>query len=254
MKNPPTPDWPAPFELLQSDSASPFLLVCEHAANHVPQEYQRLGLTEACLQRHIAWDPGAGALTRALAARMRATAMLGAYSRLLIDLNRPLHAADSITTHSEATPIPGNVGLSDAERSRRIARIFAPFQDRLGALVQQRCERGQPTVLVAIHSFTPVFHGQQRPWHAGVLFKAASDFAHTLIKHLRDEPTLIVDANVPYSVSGDADYALLVHGDDVGNPAVLIEVRHDLLATAQGVDEWAQRLERALLATHSTLT
>src|SRR5690606_21585406 len=116
---------------------------CEHASNHVPQEYQRLGLTEACLQRHIAWDPGAGALTRALAARLGAAAILGTYSRLLIDLNRPLYAADSITTHSEATAITGNVDLSEQERSRRATQIFQPFQDRLGALIQARRERGQ---------------------------------------------------------------------------------------------------------------
>jgi predicted N-formylglutamate amidohydrolase len=244
----PTPDWPPAVEILNDTGRSPFVLICEHASNYIPAQYGTLGLDEQELVRHIAWDIGAANVTRALSNRLDAAAFLGGYSRLLIDLNRPLHVADSIPLRSEATDIPGNHSLSAAERERRAQLMFHPFQDSLRAHIDRRAADGRRNILIAVHSFTPVYLGQTRSWHAGVLFDKAEALGQSLITQLSRDPLLNVGANVPYSVSAEADYALVVHGDLLGNPAVLIEIRNDLISDADGVAEWTDRLATALSA------
>jgi predicted N-formylglutamate amidohydrolase len=246
------PDWPPAVEILNDTSRSPFIFICEHASNHIPAEYANLGLDDKELVRHIAWDIGAADVTRALAKRLDASAFLAGYSRLLIDLNRPLHVADSIPLRSEATDIPGNHSLSTAERERRARFMFHPFQDSLREHIDRRVTDGRRNILIAIHSFTPVYLGQHRSWHAGVLFDKAEALGQALITQLSRDPLLNVGANVPYSVSAEADYALVVHGDLLGNPAVLIEIRNDLIADAEGVAEWTDRLAQALSAVAPT--
>lgn len=233
-------------EILNDRGRSPFVLICEHASNHIPAEYAKLGLDDKELARHIAWDIGAADVTRALSKQLDASAFLAGYSRLLIDLNRPLHVADSIPLHSEATDIVGNHSLREAERERRARVMFHPFQDSLRAHIDQRAADGRRNILIAIHSFTPVYLGQPRSWHAGVLFDEAEALGQALISQLSRDPLLNVGANVPYSVSAEADYALVVHGDLLGNPAVLIEIRNDLIDDAAGVAEWTDRLAQAL--------
>jgi predicted N-formylglutamate amidohydrolase len=239
-------DWPAPFELVNAAGRSPVVLVCEHASNHIPSEYRGLGLAPEHLERHIAWDRGAASLTRRLAALLDSAALLGTYSRLLIDLNRPPDAPGSIPTVSERTAIPGNVDLAAEEKERRIASIFTPFQDRLGDLIGQRESDYQPPILVSIHSFNPTFCGEVRPMHAGILYERAADLGANLVGRLAADPALVVRSNEPYAVARDEDYALLVHGDDRGVPAVLVEIRNDGLETEPGVETWAKRLAEAL--------
>ena len=249
-----SPDWPPAVEILNAAGRSALILICEHASNHIPSQYARLGLDDEDLARHIAWDIGAADVTRALSKRLDATAFLSGYSRLLIDLNRPLHVADSIPQRSEATEIPGNCSLAVAERERRARLMFHPFHDSLRAHIDRRAADGRRNVLIAIHSFTPVYLGQSRAWHAGVLFDKAEALGQALIAHLRRDPSLNVDANVPYSVGAEEDYALVVHGDLLGNPAALIEIRNDLIADAAGVAEWTDRLAPALSAAQTIST
>lgn len=241
-------DWPDAVEVLNERGRSDIVLLCEHASNHMPAEYRQLGLDASHLQRHIAWDIGAAAVTRLLSARLDAPAFLSGYSRLLIDLNRPLGTPGSIPVLSEDTDIPGNVGVDAAERDRREKIMFSPFHDRVAAHLDHRVTERRPTRIVTIHSFTPVFLGVARPWHAGVLHDRAADLAEAILSGLRTDAALNVAANVPYVISRDADYAVPVHGDDRGIPAVLIEVRQDLLANQAGIEEWADRLAAALLA------
>jgi len=241
-------DWPDAVEVLNERGRSDIVLLCEHASNHMPAEYRQLGLDASHLQRHIAWDIGAAAVTRLLSARLDAPAFLSGYSRLLIDLNRPLGTPGSIPVLSEDTDIPGNVGVDAAERDRREKIMFSPFHDRVAAHLDHRVTERRPTRIVTIHSFTPVFLGVARPWHAGVLHDRAADLAEAILSGLRTDAALNVAANVPYVISRDADYAVPVHGDDRGIPAVLIEVRQDLLANQAGIEEWADRLAAALPA------
>ena len=239
-------DWPQAVEVLNEHGRSDIVLLCEHASNHMPAEYGRLGLEASHLQRHIAWDIGAAEVTRLLSARLDAPAFLSGYSRLLIDLNRPLGTLGSIPVLSEDTDIPGNVGIDVAERTRRAAIMFSPYHDRVAAHLDRRMTEGRPTRIVTIHSFTPVFLGVARPWHAGVLHDHAADLAEAILSGLRTDAALNVAANVPYVISRDADYAVPIHGDDRGIPAVLVEIRQDLLSTRSGIEEWANRLAAAL--------
>ena len=250
----PRKDWPDAVEVLNEHGRSDIVLLCEHASNHIPVEYRRLGLDASHLQRHIAWDIGAAEVTRLLSARLDAAAFLSGYSRLLIDLNRPLGTSGSIPVLSEDTDIPGNVGIDAVERDRRAEVMFAPFHERVAAHLNRRVAAGRPTRIVTIHSFTPVFLGVARPWHAGVLYAHAADLAEAILSGLRTDAALNVAANVPYVISRDADYAVPIHGDDRGIPAVLVEIRQDLLSTRSGIAEWADRLAAALPAQTETVS
>ncbi len=240
-------EWPAAVEIVNAQGASPVVLLCPHASNFIPPRYGNLGLPPSELDRHIAWDIGAAAVTRKLAAILDAVAFLGTYSRLLIDLNRPLNSESSIVGRSEATDIPGNAPISMEERELRAARVFTPHHESIAAhLAARRAER-QPSVIVAIHSFTPTYHGVARVWHAGVLFAKSTAFAQISIERLRaSDASLNVGANVPYTVTPDTDYGVLAYGDDIGNPALEFEIRQDLIAQAESQERWAHRIAETL--------
>jgi predicted N-formylglutamate amidohydrolase len=239
-------DWPAPVSLINAGGTSDIVLICEHASNHMPKEYGRLGVSEADLQRHIAWDIGAAAVTRGLSQLLDAPAFLGTYSRLLVDLNRPFGVPSSMPVRSECTDIPGNAGLTDDERQRRRQIIFEPFHAAVAMHLDERASSGKPTRLVTIHSFTPVFLGMPRPWHAGILYDRAEAFALRVIEGLSADRSLVIGRNVPYGIDRAEDYAVPIHGTDRGNPAILVEIRHDLIAVERGVAEWIQRLGEVL--------
>ncbi len=238
-------DWPAPVETVNEAGTADIVLLCEHASNHMPAAYGGLGLPPEQLQRHIAWDIGAAELTRRLSRLLDAAAFLGTYSLLLIDLNRPLQAPDSIPIVSEGTSIPGNIDLEPAEVSRRVEAIFTPFHRRVAAHLDQRLAARRRTRLVSIHSFTPVFFGVARPWHAGVLFLAAGEFGAAVLQRLSDTE-LLVGANVPYKTDRLGDYAIPVYGDDRGIPAIMIEIRSDGIQDPDGIEQWSLRIARAL--------
>ena len=239
-------DWPAPADVVNEAGSSDIVLLCEHASRHVPMGLRKLGLEDADLARHIAWDIGAGPLARRLAVALDAPAFLGAYSRLVIDLNRPLTSKASIPERSEATDIPGNIALTDADRRRRVDLIFKPYHDRIASCLAERERRGRTTHIVSIHSFTPVFLGMTRPWHAGVLFNRSIEKGKALVRVLADGGGLTIGVNQPYFIQRTDDYGVPIHGEDRGHEALLIEVRQDLVADEQGVDEWTDRLARAL--------
>ncbi|KES23672.1 N-formylglutamate amidohydrolase [Pseudomonas sp. AAC] len=230
-----------PFRLLNPQGRSPVLLVCEHASRYIPAELAQLGLDDAAAQEHIAWDIGALALAEALAERLDAPLLAAGYSRLLIDLNRPLAAPDSIPEHSEVYPIPGNLGLGEANRRERQARLFEPFHRALAELIDQRQAAGQPTRIVGVHSFTPSYRGVPRPWIAGVLYGRAEGYARRIVDGLRQGGGEI-GANQPYDIDPAEDMTVPVHGDERGLDAVLLEIRNDGLREAAAVQAWAERL------------
>src|SRR5580692_527290 len=163
-------DEPGPVTVYNADATSPFLLVADHAGSLIPRALGRLGLVEAELQRHIAWDIGIAGLGRLLADALDATLIQQNYSRLVIDCNRPLDAASSIPAISESTAIPGNAGLADTDKAARATEIFRPYHERIEAELERRRKAGRAGALVSLHSFTPVFKGEARPWHAAVLY------------------------------------------------------------------------------------
>jgi predicted N-formylglutamate amidohydrolase len=242
-----TPPDPPAVSVVNEAGASPIVLLCEHASNFIPARYARLGLTEADLQRHIAYDIGAAALARRLSQRLDAVLALSGYSRLLIDCNRPLAAPSSIPARSEDTVIPGNIGIDAAERALRDALFFAPFRERAAALLEARLRAGRPAVLIGVHSFTPVYLGVSRVWHAGFLYARARKLGRALIAALRGaDPSLVVGDNEPYRITDEGDYTVPYQGDAHGIPTALIEVRQDLVGDADGQEAWAERLATVL--------
>jgi predicted N-formylglutamate amidohydrolase len=240
------PDEPAPFEVVAGDERSPFVLLCDHAGQRIPRALGNLGLSAAELGRHIAWDIGAAGLARKLAAALDAWLILQTYSRLVIDCNRPLDSPSSIMSISEHTRVPGNQVVSAAEVERRARSIFHPYHDRVVAELDRRARAGQPSVIVTVHSFTPVYMQQGRGWHAGVLYQRDARLGRSLLTLLRAEPGLLVGDNQPYAVSDLTDYAIVEYGERGGRLHVEIEVRQDLIAEEPGQTEWAARLARLL--------
>ena len=234
-----------PFEIAPGDPACGFVLTCDHAENRLPGSYGTLGLGAEALARHIAWDPGARAVTLALARRLGAPAVLSRFSRLLIDPNRGRDDPTLIMRLSDRAVIPGNLAVDEAERAARIARYYAPYDDAIGRTIGQALATGIVPAIVAIHSFTTVWRGRGRPWQIGVLWDADPRLAVPLIAQLRAAGELVVGDNEPYdgALAGDALYR---HGTRRGLPHALIELRQDLIADTAGVEDWARRLAATL--------
>ena len=184
-------DEPSPVRVLHEAGASDLLLTADHAGRIIPRRLGRLGLPESELDRHIAWDIGIAGVTERLSAALDATAVLQTYSRLVIDCNRDPSVASAMPEVSETTPIPGNVGLSEADRAARVREIFAPYHARIEALLDARAAAGRRTVLVAMHSFTPVFKGESRAMQVGVLFNRDVRLASALLALLRAEGDIV---------------------------------------------------------------
>ena len=219
----------------------------------IPRALGRLGVAEAELRRHIAWDVGIAGCGRLLADALDATLIQQNYSRLVIDCNRPLDAATSIPELSERTAIPGNAGLDATERAARATEIFRPYHERIEAELDHRQQIGRPAALVALHSFTPVFMDVARPWHAAVLYNRDPRFAHRLMALLNAEREFTIGDNAPYQVTDASDYTIPVHAERRGLHHVLVEIRQDLIAEEAGQAQWAARLARLLPLAHEGL-
>ena len=243
----------APFDVDNRGGGSPFLFICDHAGRLLPRALGTLGLSEEELASHVAWDIGAGAVARRLAATLDACFIWQRYSRLVIDCNRPLTAVDSIAARSERTVIPGNRDVSPDAAAARAREIFEPYHDEIRSTLARRQQEGRHTVLVAVHSFTPVFLDVARPWHVGVLYNHDSRLAAPLLRELRTESDLVVGDNEPYAVTDLSDFSIIHHGERRGIPHVELELRQDLLRDEAGEIAWAARLARCLVAAHESI-
>jgi predicted N-formylglutamate amidohydrolase len=242
------PDEPAAFRVERPNGQSAYFLTCDHAGARVPRRLGSLGVSPEDLARHIAWDIGAAAVAVRLAAALDAFTILQTYSRLVIDCNRKPGIPESIARLSESTRIPGNEVVTMEEAAAREREVFRPYHDRICTELDRR-QRGQRrTILISVHSFTPRFHGNQRPWHAGVLYNRDSRLANELLRSLRMESHLVIGDNEPYSVGDATDYTIPEHGEKRGLPHVGIELRQDLIGTESGQGEWAERLANALVS------
>lgn len=234
-------------EIINPTGRSPMLLVCDHASNHIPPTYANLGLTRELLTTsHTAWDIGAAAVTRLLAARFACPALLAPYSRLLVDLNRRPGEPSSIPAVSDGIQIPGNQQLGGCESKRREENYFWPYHHLLAGLLAQFRQRGPAPALVAIHSFTPVFSGMHRPWQIGFLWDRDPRLVRPLMHWFGQcQPALCVGDNKPYS-GRETGFTLDHHASATGLPHVAIEIRQDLIAEPAGQSHWADLLGTAL--------
>jgi predicted N-formylglutamate amidohydrolase len=182
-----------------------------------------------------------------------ATVVQSTVSRLVIDCNRDTDAPDLITEVSETTPVPGNAGLTAGERQLRIDTVHAPFHAALDAVLDRRKAEDTTTILVCMHSFTPVFKGIARPWPIGLIHGRDVRYTAALRDALAaDAPDLNIGWNEPYSALNGVTYTLEHHGDGRGLESTMIEVRNDEIASPAGVALWADRLARTLTSAAET--
>lgn len=233
---------PPPFELHNPHGRGRVLFVCDHGGRAIPEALGTLGLDETALARHIAWDIGVAELTRRLAARFDAPAVLGTYSRLVIDINRRLDDPTSIPAMSDGVPVPANLHLDGADREARAAACFHPYHAEIDRRLDDFMGRGMAPAFLSMHSFTPVFQGYERPWHIGILWDRDPRLPVPLMAALRRDAGLVVGDNEPYSGRDRHGYSIHEHAEARGLAHVLIEVRQDLIDTHHGVEEWAARL------------
>lgn len=233
------------FEIINPDGDPRFLFLCDHASNALPGRYGTLGLGEAELERHIAWDIGAGDVVRHLSATFGAPAVLALYSRLVIDLNREPVDPTLVMQISDGAIIPGNRNVDNAEREYRLTHFFDPYHEAITAEIDRALAAKQVPLLVSVHSFTHTWKTFQRPWHIGLLWDRDNRAIKPLKAALERDADLVIGDNLPYSgeLKGDCLYT---HGTLRGLPHILIEIRQDLIETADGVEKWAGILEVAL--------
>jgi predicted N-formylglutamate amidohydrolase len=239
-------DEPAPVVTERLESDSPFVFVSDHAGRRMPAALADLGVPASELERHIAYDIGIWPVAQQVAAAFEAPLVAQIYSRLVIDCNRPTHVAQSIPEFSELTEIPGNVALSQAQRQARIDALFRPYHDQIAALLDARRARGLATILIAMHSFTPVYMGVSRPWLIGLLYNRDGRLAAPLLELMNRDHAPYVGDKLPYAVDDLSDYSLPVHGERRGLLHVGIEIRQDLIGEAGGQAHWASWLEAML--------
>ena len=242
-------DEESPFIAVNEEGRSPYVLICEHASRLIPAKLGTLGLSEQELHSHIAWDIGAEKVARLLSRLIDAPLLLQRYSRLAYDCNRPPEAPAAIPELSELTAIPGNRKLSAADKLARAREIYRPFHDGVSLALDRRAAAGLRSLLVSIHSFTPVYKGKSRSVELGILHDRDTTLSSRLIKSF---PNVDARLNEPYGPKDGVLHTLNMHGFARGLQHAMIEIRNDLVSAERGQDEWAQRLSVPLIQAATT--
>ena len=232
----------SPVEVINPAARGTVLIVCEHASSRLPESVGTLGLSAEALSSHIAWDPGALAVAREMARLLDATLIAQRFSRLVYDCNRPPEAAGAMPETSEIYQIPGNRGLSQRDRDSRTRALYLPFHQAVSDEIDRRAARGQETVIVTMHSFTPVYMGRQRAVEIGILHDEDSRLADAMLSAATGLP-YDIRRNEPYGPADGVTHTLIKHGLARGLKNVMIEVRNDIIR-----DEDGQRVMAGLLA------
>ena len=242
-----TPSDPPPHTTLNQKQNDKIIVICDHASKLIPKKLKNLGLTQEILNQHIGWDIGAAKIAQGLSEILNATAILSAYSRLVIDVNRQPDSKDSIPMVSHDIPIPGNQNLGIEEKRLRIKEIFKPYHHKISQELKAAIKNQTYPILFSIHTFTPTINGKSRPWDAGILWNRDQRIAISLIKHLKLNPSrLTIGNNQPYSGKHYA-YSLDLHAGLVGLPNCAIEIRQDLVQSKENIERWVSTIAEALL-------
>ncbi len=234
-------------EIFQDQGASPFVFVCEHASNTIPDCLNCLGVDQTVRSSHVAWDIGALDVAKKLSSRLDAPLVACTVSRLAYDCNRPLDAIDCIPSFSENFEIPGNYYLSEADRKERFEDIHNPFHDAVNRTIMAQRERVEsPITLVTIHSFTRVYYGEARNVELGFLHNGCERIAKAAFLREKSKGELFCALNEPYDASDGVTYTLEKHRHASGNGSVMVEIRNDLIDTPEGAYRIANRLADTL--------
>ncbi len=232
------------YEIAGDPAAGPFLFTCEHATRRLP-EWEAEPADLPFLEDHWGFDVGAADLTRELARLCESGALLSRFSRLVCDPNRAPEEASFVVAEVAGHALSFNLSVDAVERARRRARYFDPYHAAIDSALAERFAAGPPVRLCSIHSFTPVFDGCARPMEVGVLFDDHEPHALRVADALEREGFAVAQ-NEPYSGFAGLIYAARRHGREHGVVYLELEVRNDLIATAQQVRAIAPRIARAL--------
>ncbi len=240
----------AAFETINPDGGSVVLLVCEHASKHIPASLNNLGLDAQTANSHVAWDPGALAVSKHLSATLDASLIAATVSRLVYDCNRPPEAAGAMPAKSEIFPIAGNQNIPAEEKAARVAEIYMPFSNAISDEIAARADAGRTTVLVTIHSFTPIYFGETRKVELGILHDQDATLADAM---LAIPSTMEVQRNQPYGPDDGVTHTLKLHALPNGLLNVMIEIRNDLIATDDDQKRVANELSDTISKALDTL-
>jgi len=238
-------------EVTNPSGAGEFLIVCEHASRFIPPGFGDLGLDDAALNSHIAWDPGALAVAEAMSSLLDAPLVAQRFSRLLYDCNRPPESESAVPAVSEIYRVPGNAGLSAADRQARAERFYVPFRDALAGCIDRRVKAGRAPVIITVHSFTPVYMGARRETELGILHDTDARFADALLEATKAATARVIHRNQPYGPQDGVTHTLVEHGVARGLLNVMLEVRNDLIgdsASQAAIARWLSRCVAEALA------
>ncbi len=232
-------------EVINPKGAGRFVLVCEHASKFIPDRFNNLGLSTKARESHVAWDPGAFEVAVGLSKILDAPLVASRVSRLIYDCNRPTTAKNSIPERSEMFDIKGNTNLNKDEIGERVEKYYFPFRNALSECLGSHSRRVESSILVTIHTFTPVFHGRSRKVDLGIVHDSDNRMADGMLSVLADS-NLIIERNQPYGPRDGVTHTLKEHGNRRGIANVMIEIKNDLVATLEEQSEISQILASAL--------
>lgn len=237
------------FDVINKDSDCELILTCEHASASIPQKYKNLGLNETELNCHIARDLGAKETTRLIAEKLNCFAILGKYSRLLIDLNRKENEQELIVSVSDGTNVPSNQNISAGEKEYRLKTYYHPYYKAIEEKIKHLNSIGKKAIIFSVHSYTPQLNGgTYRPWHAGILFNKQTKLANFLFEKTKPQ-NKIIGQNVPYDLKKYKTGTVITCGEEKNLDYALIEIRDDEFADLEkGAKFWADILSDKLAA------
>jgi len=234
-----------PVSIFNKGGCARLLLVCEHASNFIPAEFDNLRLADEVLRSHAALDIGAIDLAQAISRLLDAPLISTTVSRLVYDCNRPFSAIDAIPEKSEIYQIPSNQNLSETEARDRFEKYYQPFET---AISDRLAEFSTPPLLVTVHSFTPVYHGETRKVDIGIISDGDCRLSDQMVKLASAQTTLSVEANKPYGPEDGVTHTLGLHGNNNGLLNAMIEVKNDLLGSVEKCQEIALTLATLISA------
>ena len=240
------PKDPPPFNIFNENGAANILFTSDHNGSSIPKKLKNLGVSAHEMRRHVAYDIGINAVSHALAARFNAPLIVSNYSRLVIDCNRYPGAISSIPMISDRTVVPGNENLSSSSAQDREKEIFTAYHSSVSKQIEMMQRNGKGPTLIALHSFTPVMDGEFRPWQIGILWKDDERLARPIIEKLRQDKTLNIGDNKPYSGSEPAGYTVDYHVVPLNLMSIAVEFRQDLIEFQSGAEYWANCFGDAL--------
>ena len=238
------PQTPA-FLTRHLDGDKRFLLLCDHASNYIPPELDSLGLPPSELARHIAYDPGALPVAMRISKALGCPLVASQFSRLLIDPNRGLDDPTLVMKLSDGAVIPANAAVDPfqdkAQWQARVDAFYRPYTQAIETALARAKADGIAPIIMAIHSFTPVWRGAPRPWQMSVLWDKDDRLKQVVDGYMGELDEVCYGDNVPYSGRLKED-CLYRHGTRNGLAHALIELRQDEVADAAGQDKWAAHL------------